>query len=75
MPVNLKIEIQMQELQGCGIGAGVGVVRSRRYLGGVGVGFMTTLEVGVGFFCPNPTPEAQLGHFYITLLNWKFLWK
>ena len=32
---------------------GCGVVRSRRVLGGV----------GVGFFCPTPTPVAQLDHF------------
>ena len=38
---------------------GCGVVRSRRFLGGVG--FLTTLGVGVGFFCP--TPDAQLDHF------------
>ena len=44
--------------QGCGAGAGVGVVRSRRFLGGIGVGFLTTLAVGVGFFCP--TPDVQL---------------
>ena len=30
-----------------GCGAGVGFVRSRRFLGGVGVGFLTTVEVGV----------------------------
>jgi len=30
-------------------------------LGGVGVGFLTTLGVGVGFFCP--TPNVQLDHF------------
>jgi len=29
-------------------------------LGGVGVGFLTILGVGVGFF---PTPEVQLDHF------------
>jgi len=28
-----------------------------------GVGFLTTLGVGVGFFCPTPTPEIQLDHF------------
>jgi len=50
-------------------GVGAGVVRSRRFSGGVG--FLTTL--GVGFFCP--TPDVQLDHFYITLLNWKFLLK
>ena len=38
-------------MQGCG----AGVVRSRRFSGGVGVGFLTTLEVGVGFFCSTPT--------------------
>jgi len=27
-------------------------------LGGIGVGFLTTLAVGVGFFCP--TPDVQL---------------
>jgi len=51
--------------QGCGVGfevgAGVGVVRSRRFLGGVG--FLTALGVGVGFFCPTPTPDVQLNHF------------
>jgi len=26
-----------------------------------GVGFLTTMGVGVGFFCP--TPEVQLDHF------------
>jgi len=30
-------------------------------LGGVGVGFLTTL--GVGFFCPTLTAEVQLNHF------------
>jgi len=34
--------------QGCGVG--VGDARSRRFVGGVGVGFLRTLEVGVGFF-------------------------
>jgi len=33
--------------QGWGVGAGVGVVRSRSFFGGVGVGFLTTLGVGV----------------------------
>jgi len=40
---------------------GCGVVRSRRFLGGVGVGFLTTLRVRVGFFCP--TPDVQSDHF------------
>ena len=62
------------EDQGCGVGAGV--VRSRRFLGGVGVRFLTTLRVGVEFFCPTPTPDVQLDcFFYITLLNWEFLLK
>jgi len=55
--------------QGCRVGSGV--VWIRRILGGVG--FLTTLGVGAGFFCP--TPEIQLDHFYITLLNWEFLLK
>jgi len=38
-----------------------GVPRSRRLLGGVG--FLTTLEDGVGFFCPTTTSEVQLSHF------------
>ena len=46
---------------------------SGRFLGGVGVGFLTTLGVGVGFFCP--TPDVQLDNFYITFLNWEFLLK
>jgi len=28
-----------------------------------GVGFLTTLGVGVGFFCLTPTPDVQLDHF------------
>jgi len=39
----------------------VGVVRNRRCLGGVG--FLTTLGVGVGFFCPTPTSDVQLDLF------------
>ena len=46
--------------QGCEVGAGV--VRSRRFLGGVGVGFLATLGVGVGHFCPTPTSDVQLYH-------------
>ena len=37
-----------------------------------GVRFLTTLGVGVWFFCPTPSADAQLDHFYITLLNWEF---
>jgi len=36
--------------QGCGVSSGFGVVRSRRFLGGFGVGFLTTLGFGVGRF-------------------------
>ena len=32
-------------------------------MGGVGVGFLTTPGVEVGFFCPTPTPNVQLDHF------------
>ena len=39
-------DVETSSKQGCGVGAGV--VRSRRSLGGVGFGFLTTL--GVGFF-------------------------
>jgi len=39
--------------QGCGVGAGVGVVRGRRFLGGV----------GVEFFCPTLNPDVQSDHF------------
>jgi len=48
-----------------GYGIGFGVARNRRILGGVGVGFLTTLGfgVGVGFFCLTPTPEVQSDHF------------
>jgi len=51
----------VQVYDGCIQGCGVGVVRSRRFLGGVG--FLTTLGVGVGFFCPTPTPDVHLDHF------------
>jgi len=53
------------ELQGCG------VIRSRRVLGGVGVGFLTTLGVGVRFFCPTWMSDWII--FCIMLLNWEFL--
>jgi len=56
-------------------GCGVGVVRSRRFLGGVGIGFLATLGVGVRFFCPIPTADVQLDHFTIKFLNWEFLLK
>jgi len=46
----------------CRQSCGVGFVRSRRFLGGVGVGFLTTLGVGVRFVCPTPTPDVQLDH-------------
>jgi len=36
-------------------------LRCRKFLGGVG--FLTTLGVGVGFFCPTPTQEVPLDHF------------
>jgi len=36
-------------------------LRSRRFMGGVG--FLTTLGVGVGFFRPTSTPDVQLDHF------------
>jgi len=48
---------------GAGARAGLGVVRSRRLLDGVGVEFLTTRGVGVGFFCSTPTPDVQLDHF------------
>ena len=41
-------------VQGCG----VGVARSRRFLGGVGVGFPTTLGVGVGFLSDSDSGSA-----------------
>jgi len=41
--------------------SGAGVIKSWRFVGGVR--FLTTLGVGVGFFCPTPTPNAQLDHF------------
>jgi len=50
--------INRSDQQGCG----AGVVRSRMFLGGVEVGFLTTLGVGVGFVCPTPTPGVQLDH-------------
>ena len=39
--------------QGCGIGG----------FWGVGVEFLTTLGVGVVFFCPTPIADVQLDHF------------
>ena len=55
---------------------GIGVVRRQRFLGGIGAAFLTTLGIGVGFFCPTPTPGVQLHIiFHITLLSWEFLLK
>jgi len=34
-------------------------------LGGVGVGFLTTLGVGVGFFCPTPDQNRRQ-----KIVNW-----
>ena len=45
---------------------GCNVVSSQRFL--VGVGFLTTLGVGVRYFCPTLTPDVQLDIFYIKLL-------
>ena len=50
-------------MQGCG------VVKSPRFLGGVG--FLTTLEIGVGFFVRLRMSDWII--FYMTLLNWQFL--
>jgi len=50
----------------------VGVVRNRRFLGGVGVGFLTTLRV-VGFFVRLRKSSWII--FHHTLLNWEFLLK
>jgi len=49
-------------------------MRSRRVpevFGGVGfgAGMLPTPGVGVGFFRPTRTTDAQLDHFYITHLN------
>jgi len=44
---------------GCGVGARI--VRSQRFLGRVGVRFLSTLGIGVGFFCL--TLDALLDHF------------
>jgi len=41
---------------------GCGAVRSRRFLGRVRVGFLTTLGVWVRYF--SPTADAQLDHFF-----------
>ena len=35
--------------------------RNRRFLGGAG--FLTTLGVGVGFFCPTTTPDVPWDHY------------
>jgi len=59
----ISIGIQKYEFHQC---CGVGVGRSRRFLGGVRVGFLTTLGVGVGvgFFCPTPTADIQLDYCF-----------
>jgi len=61
--------------QGCGVGAGVEVVRSQSFL--CGVGFLTALGVGVevGFFFRLRLRMSNWIIFYITLLNWEFLSK
>ena len=37
--------------------------KESEFLDGVGVRFLTTLGVGVGFFCAAPTPDVQLDCF------------
>jgi len=45
-------------------------------IGGVVIGFLTTLGIGVGFVCSTSTPEVQLDQFfYIELLSSEFLLK
>ena len=63
--------------KGCRAGAGVGVVRSRRFLGVVGVAFLTTLGVGVGvgFFVRLRLRTYNWIIVCVTLLNWEFLLK
>ena len=56
-------------------GCGVGVVRSWRFLGGVGVGLLRILGVGVRIFDPTPTPKVQFNYFStcfacLFLLDW-----
>jgi len=41
-------------------GYGVGVVRSRRFLGGVAVGFLLNLGAGVGFLSESGCPIGSL---------------
>jgi len=68
---SLFCRFQLCSDQGCG----AGVVRSRTFLGGVGVGFLTTLGIGVGFFFRLPLRMSDWIIFYITLQNWEFLLK
>jgi len=58
-----SMKISVFRWSSCGQGCRIGVVRSRRFLGGVRVGFLTTPEVEVGFFRPTLTPVVQLDHF------------
>ena len=60
-------KLLQSELVTCCGQQGLGVARSRSFLGGVG--FLTTLGVGVGFFYSTPTPEVQLDRFNTTLLT------
>jgi len=57
--------------QGCVVG--IGFARSRRFLGGVG--FRTTLEVGVVFFVRLRLRKSNSIIFSITLLSWELLLK
>jgi len=62
---NLQVLSFMGFKQGCGVGAGVGGVRSRRFLAGVGVGCFVR-------------PRLRMSNwiiFHITLLNCEFLLK
>jgi len=65
------IKIRTSYQQGCGVGPGV--VRSRRFSGGVG--FLITLGVGVRFFFRLRLRMSYWIIFYITLQNWEFLLK
>ena len=61
----------LSSTQCCGVGAGVGVVRSRSFLGGVG--FLTTWESD--FFVRLWLRMSNWVIFYITHLIWEFLFK
>ena len=55
--------------QACGVGAGIGVVRSRSFFGWSWSRIPNNTGSRSRIFCPTPTPDVQLDHFLHHILK------